>query len=171
MAGKDNQRISKALVKWIKGVAESYQQKLRDANIRYTGELEDLVSFGVRGDSSDDILSAAYTLEAFLLLAPEWKYVEDGRLSGTFPNVDALLAYVRFKPIIPQPYVLPSGKQIVPTENSIAFLIGRKIKEDGIAPNPILFETLEEHRPLLLEAIQSAVTEAVREKINLIFEI
>lgn len=165
-----NDKLSKALVKWIKEVAKVYRQKVKDADIRYTGDLEDLVSYGVRGESSDDILSAAYTLEAFLVLAEEWKYVENGRLAGTFPNVDALRQWVREKPVIPRPYILPSGRQVIPTENQLAFLIGRKIKEDGIPMNPLLYETLQEMRLGLVEAIQSAATEEVRDKINLIFK-
>lgn len=57
-----------------------------------------------------------------------WEYVEEGRRPGSFPPVEAMLTEIRIKPIIPR----PDEKGRIPTENQLAFLIGRKIAEKGI---------------------------------------
>lgn len=170
MSKRDQRRIEKVISKWVKDVALQYQNKLRYANIRYTGDLEDLISYGSRGELTIKPTATEYAYEAFLVLAEEWEYVEEGRLAGTFPNVDALREYVRKKPVIPKPHIIPSGRQLIPTENQLAFLIGRKIKEDGIAPNPLLFETLEELKPELHGLLHNALSEEVMEEIKIMFK-
>lgn len=78
--------------------------------------------------------------EVTLTLQDYWKYIEKGRKPGKFPPVNVLLDWVLIKPILPRPDAngnLPSPKQL-------AFLIGRKIKVEGIEPYPALETTKEE---------------------------
>lgn len=156
----DKKRVSKVLANWTRKVYLAYKDKIEA--IRASGELHDLASFGVRPTEEG--------YEAFLLLMDYWKYIEDGRLPGSFPPVDDMLDYVRTKPIIPRPFILPSGKQVIPTENQLAYLIGNKIYEDGIPPQPFLYETIREYDYELLPALGKALRDDVIEELTLEFK-
>lgn len=63
-----------------------------------------------------------------LYAAPHFKYLVTGRGPGKFPPPEAMLAYVRANPD-----QLARAKQVFKyiTENSLAYLIGRKIAQQG----------------------------------------
>lgn len=68
--------------------------------------------------------------------------------------------------IAPQPYTLPGGKQKIPTNNQIAFLIGRRIAREGIKMHPFLYETMNEQQSALLTSLLEALKEQITEEIN-----
>ena len=72
-------------------------------------------------------------------LASYWKYVEYGRRPGKFPPPDAILNWVKIKPILPRPM---NGLK-PPSEKQLAFLISRKIAKNGIKAGNQLQEALE----------------------------
>lgn len=156
----DFKRISKIVVQWTKKVYDSYKIKLNEH--RASGELQDTMSYGARKDDN--------VLEGFLLLQNYWEFIEDGRQPGTFPPVDAIREWIREKNIIPRPFQLPSGRQVIPTENQLAFLIGRKIKEEGIVMDPLLTETIYENRDELFSAISKALRDDVIENLEIAFK-
>lgn len=78
-------------------------------------------------------------LTVSISLEDYWKYIEYGT-NPHFPPVDKIREWIRVKPVLPRP--LPSGK--LPTENQLAFLIGRKISKFGTKPKPFLNNTKEE---------------------------
>lgn len=102
---------------------------------------------GVNKQASGQLINQATTKTewqgdkfiVYLVVPEHYKYVEEGRKPGTFPNIDAIKEWIRVKPILPTPY---NGK--LPTENQLAFLIGRKIKEKGIEPTPRIETALKE---------------------------
>lgn len=153
----DTKNVDNVILEWAFKVSESYQKKVRDANIRYTGNLEDTVYFGVK---TQNIIR-----EVFLELAEEWKYVEYGRKPGKFPNIGAMIEYVRNKPITPKPFTLPNGKTKIPTENQLAFLIGRKIQEEGVAPKNLLSETLDEMKEELITGLRESYAESIKNEV------
>lgn len=159
LTAKELTRVNKVLNSWADTFVNSYKDKLK--TIRSSGELEESITFSV--DQNGD------SWEVKLNLLSYWKWIENGRLPGKFPPVDAMIEYVRQKPIIPQPFTLTSGRQVIPTENQIAFLIGRKIKEDGIEPKPFLSETTEELQGALTDQLTKAFNDDVTEHLNLIF--
>lgn len=60
------------------------------------------------------------------------EYVDQGRDDGSWPNLGGIKAWIRSKPTLvtkPDPV---TGK--IPTDDQLAFLIGRKIAEEGIEP-------------------------------------
>ena len=67
---------------------------------------------------NDKYLTISISLEDY------WKYIEYGT-NPHFPPVDKIREWIRVKPVLPRP--LASGK--LPTENQLAFLIGRKISK------------------------------------------
>lgn len=82
---------------------------------------------------NDKYLTVSISLEDY------WKYIEYGT-NPHFPPVDKIREWIRVKPVLPRP--LASGK--LPTENQLAFLIGRKISKFGTKPKPFLNNTKEE---------------------------
>ncbi len=98
------------------------------------------------------------TYEGGIEVAAHWRYVEYGRKAGTWPPINKIAEWIRQKPITPRPYVLPSGRQVVPTTKQLAYLISRKIFLHGIDPRPLLQEAAE----MLESELRAAVTEAVR---------
>lgn len=66
-----------------------------------------------------------------------WKYIENGT-KPHFPPVDAIKKWISVKPVLPRP--LKSGK--LPTDNQLAYLIGRKISKVGTKAKPFLKPTI-----------------------------
>lgn len=110
--------------------AEKYAKLIFDKYIelsepsRASGELQNSATWRVE--------ETATTYNIIFNLEDYYYYVEVGRKAGSFPNLDAIKRWIDQKPILPRPYVLKSGKQVLPTKNQIAFLIGRKIQDEGI---------------------------------------
>ena len=103
--------------------------------------------------------------EVTLRLQDYWKYIEDGRKPGKFPPVGAIMKWIEVKPIIPRPNDF--GK--IPKPNQLAFLIGRKIKDDGIKPFPALKTTREELDKLYHDKISAALGHDVSNFISKVF--
>lgn len=140
-----NKKLASVLRKYAKQLLKDYKKKLTAGNVSSSGGLlstESALRITNQG------IAEAY--EIIFFIEDYWRYVEDGRSPGTFPPVEAMLNYVRNKPIIPEPFTYSTGRTIVPTENQLAFLIGRKIKEDGIPMRPYLFETVKQNESALI---------------------
>lgn len=118
--------LAAVLEEYGTAVCEKYRQELTARGKDATGTLGGTVRYLLKRETS------AYAVD--LSLADYWQYVEYGRRPGKFPPPDKILQWVRIKPVIPRP--LSNGK--LPTEQSLAFLIGRKIAREGIAPTPAL---------------------------------
>lgn len=94
-------------------------------------------------------------------VAEHWKWVEwDTR--PHWPPPDALLKWITVKPVIPRP--LKNGK--LPTPKQLAYLIGKKISEEGTKGSLDLTRTVAEvnakYEPLLAEALQKDLGDAVQ---------
>lgn len=100
-----------------------------------------------------------------LKLQDYWKYIESGRKAGKFPPVGAIMRWIEVKPIIPRPNEF--GR--IPTPNQLAFLIGRKIKEEGIEPYPALKTTREELDKLYHQKISAALGKAITQYVIKMF--
>lgn len=106
---------------------------------------------------NDKYLTVSISLEDY------WKYIEYGT-KPHFPPVDKIREWIRVKPVLPRP--LPSGK--LPTENQLAFLIGRKISKFGTKPKPFLNNTKEEFDLVgkVYNATLELITKQLEQEIN-----
>ena len=104
--------------------------------------------------------------EVTLTLQEYWKYIEGGRKGKTssppgakykaaFPPVDAILNWILVKPVLPRPSA--DGKMEKLRPKSLAYLIGRKIEEEGIEPHPALKTTQEELMKMYRERLSAAL--------------
>lgn len=97
-----------------------------------------------------------------LNLEDYWKYLEYGRKPGRFPPVDKIRQWIRIKPII----ALPSETGKLPTQNQLAYLIGRKIATKGIPAKHYLQNTMDEVIAEFEQRIIAAFDEDVK---NLVY--
>lgn len=136
------------------------QQVLQD----YAKEAEEIykyqISLGGKNASrkltdtiKSNIVVGDQAYEVSLTLQEYWKYIESGRAPGKFPPVKAILDWISVKPILPRPDV--NGR--IPSPKSLAFLIGRKIENEGIEPFPALETTKEELDKIYHEKLSAAL--------------
>ena len=111
---------------------ELYKRKLTEKGINASYKLLNSVETVVR--RNDDEFTVTINLEDY------WIYVENGRGPGKFPPIDKILEWIRVKPVIPY----SDNRGILPTEEQLAFLIARKISEQGTEGRNVLFETVDE---------------------------
>lgn len=125
-------------IKWdkkqFKAIAQEfvqqYKQQLENFDANATGTLSSTATASV------EVNGPLITLYAEL--APEWKWVENGRKpGGKFPPRQAILNWMKIRNI------LPRGPKPI-SQESLAFLIQRKIAVKGIAPRPALHNAAEE---------------------------
>ena len=124
---------------------ELYKRKLTDKGINASYKLLNSVETVVR--RNDDEFTVTINLEDY------WIYVENGRKPGRFPPIDKILEWIRVKPVTP--YSDSRGR--LPTEEQLAFLIARKIAEQGTEGRKVLFETVDELNRYYLPLLQQAL--------------
>lgn len=93
------------------------------------------------------------TVRITIMLEDYWKYLDDGIKSGTKVPVNALIDWIRVKPVIPRQ--LPNGN--LPTEKQLAFMIRQKIYKDGTKPMHFMSDTIEEAVGKFTDALKEAV--------------
>ena len=133
-----------------------YQDKLIKDDRVATGNLLNSVEY--------EIQTVTKSITVCLSLEDYWYYLEEGRQPGRFPPVDAMIQYIRSKPIIPDER---SGR--LPTENQLAFLIGRKIAQEGFEGGHYLAESQEEVLVEFEDKLSEAIGKDVGRYIDILF--
>lgn len=144
-------RLQEALAQYAQAIADQYKTNLENSGRRASGELISSVNTKVSVDGNEFVIE--------LQLEDYWKYVEEGRGPGGFPPPDKILQWIRMKPILPTP--LANGK--LPTENQLAYLIGRKIANEGFDGTNDLSNTMEEvdYEQIIQDALDQDVMECI----------
>lgn len=142
-------RLKEVLERYGQLLVTKYQMYVPEAS----GKLVQSVKYELKYNET--------SYEVGLWLEDYWKYVEYGRKAGKFPPLSKIEEWIRVKPVIPRPY---DGK--LPTEKQLAYLIGRKIAEDGIEPKNVLKRAEDEVRDEMLMSIKQAIMEDIQEDIN-----
>ena len=139
------QNFLSTLDEYAQKAKELYKRKLTDKEINASYKLLNSVETTVK--RNDDEFTVTINLEDY------WIYVENGRGPGKFPPIDKILSWIRVKPVIP--YSDSRGR--LPTEEQLAFLISRKIAEQGTEGRNVLFETVDELNRYYLPKLQQAL--------------
>lgn len=142
------QNLRAALELFAEEFINTYQDELLDADANATGDLFNTITSNIVINDSEFVVS--------LNIQEYWKYIEYGRKPGKWPPVSAIRKWIEVKPVIPRAY---NGK--VPTLDQLAFMIGRKIYRDGIAPRPLLQNTKDKVIPKYEEIIKDALEEDI----------
>lgn len=92
------------------------------------------------------------------------KWVDEGRRPGKFPPVDKIRQWIRVKPVMPH----PDKHGRLPSENSLAYLIGSSIAKNGIEPTHIIDKTVDSYQleRRVREAIMAEMERLVEDLIN-----
>lgn len=143
----------------IKDITDSFvnelKAKLESNGTNASGDLSKSIKGIVKFDGKYVTVS--------IRLNEYWKYIENGT-KPHFPPLDAIRRWISVKPVLPRP--LASGK--LPTENQLAYLIGRKISRFGTKPKPFLNNTKEEFDLVgkVYNATLELITKQLEQEIN-----
>jgi hypothetical protein len=155
-----DKEIEQILYQIAMDVAMDYQSELNALNINATGNLQNV-------DFEVDIKGGTYTIS--LILQDYWKYVENGRQPGKFPNIGKIQEWIKVKRIIPRPiekkFKTKDNETFLPTEKQLAFMIANSIKENGIQPKPALANALKKN-DTQLNRIKEAVSKSLDKEIK-----
>lgn len=145
------------LQQFAESVINKYKQKMQSHNS--TGHLLNNIDFKI--DSS------SYNIKVSLLLADYWYYLENGRgpskssSKSTQTLYESILEWIKVKGIVPKPD--ENGR--LPSEQSLAYLITRKIHNEGYNSSPshclqdAVNETYLEFKEQLEEALKQDFNE------------
>lgn len=151
--------LYQVLNKYGAALKDAYKRNLEATGNVASGNLANNITYRVVID--DDSYDVILNLEDY------FQYVENGRRPGKFPPPDAILSWIRMKPVIPTETY--DGK--LPTENSLAYLIGRKIAKEGIQGNHVFEKTKEdiipEYQSMIEQAIEKDVVSMIEKEITI----
>jgi hypothetical protein len=151
--------LKRVLEEFAVEVRNKYQDNLIENNRIAYGDLLNTVECKVK--SGKNSYSVVLNLQEY------WWYVENGRRSGKFPPIDNILKWIEWKPILPrpiQPKPNKNGKQpkpILPTPKQLAFLIGRKIADEGTEGTKDLTSAINDVYKVFRERIYSAISQDI----------
>lgn len=137
--------LHKVLQDYAKEAEEIYKYQIALGRHNASRTLTDTIK--------SNVVVGEQSYEVTLTLQDYWKYIEGGRKPGKFPPVGAILKWISVKPVIPRPD--KNGR--IPSPKSLAFLIGRKIEQEGIEPFPALKTTQEELDKIFHERLSEAL--------------
>lgn len=126
-------------------VISLYKQKLTDDDHIASRKLIDNVTYVLKTGNGD--------IELDLNLQDYWKYLEEGT-KPHFPPIKAILDWVKIKPVLPSKTY--DGK--LPTQEQLAFLIARKISEDGTKGTHDLEEAVQQVNEIFEQRIEEAIS-------------
>lgn len=100
-------------------IRNEYQDNLIRNDRIASGDLLNNIEYEItRGD---------FTYTIYVKMKDYWCFVENGRKAGKWPPIDNILNWIKIKPVLPR----PNAKGKLPTPQQLAFLIARKIGEEG----------------------------------------
>ena len=150
------ENLTSVLNDFGKFLVEEYKDKLILEDVNASDNLYNSVTYMIEKNNT--------TYEVKLNLMHYWKYVENGRRAGKkMPPISAIEKWIEVKPVLPRP--MSNGK--LPTNKQLAYLIARKISIDGIAPRPLLQQSVDEVWRSMQEFIAEALAKDMQKEINI----
>lgn len=104
-----------------------------------------------------DVESSDGTFEIVFHVADYFRYAENGRGPGKMPPPGSLMKWMEFHHIAPQPMTLKTGRTVLPTMESLEFLIRRKIGQYGTNGDHLWQRTEEELQDRLIRDVKEAL--------------
>ena len=138
-----------------KFLVEEYKDQLILNNVNASDTLYNSVKYIINNKGQ--------YLEVNLSLEHYWKYVENGRKPGKWPPISSIAKWIEIKPVLPRP--MSNGK--LPTNEQLAFLIARKIGLEGIAPRPLLQQSINEVWRVMKEFLEEALAKDMEKEISI----
>lgn len=117
-------------------------------------------------DVTFDVESSGGTFTITFHLPDYWRYAEEGRGPGKMPPKGSLLKWMEWKRILPSPVQLSNGKTVLPTMESLEFLIRRKIGTFGTEGSHTWKMTEDELKDRLVRDVTEALTKDFKEYVR-----
>lgn len=134
-------------------IRNEYQDNLIRNDRIASGDLLNNIEYEVtRGD---------FTYTIYVKMKDYWHYVENGRKAGKWPPIDNILRWITVKPVLPRPNA--EGK--LPTPQQLAFLIARKIGEEGTEGT----QDLRKATDTIWDTFEDRLYEAIDEDVDAAF--
>ena len=134
-------------------IRNEYQDNLIRNDRIASGDLLNNIEYEVtRGD---------FTYTIYVKMKDYWYYVENGRKAGKWPPIDNILNWIRVKPVLPR----PNAKGKLPTPQQLAFLIARKIGEEGTEGT----QDLRKATDTIWDTFEDRLYEAIDEDVDAAF--
>ncbi len=134
-------------------IRNEYQDNLIRNDRIASGDLLNNIEYEItRGD---------FTYTIYVKMRDYWYYVENGRKAGKWPPIDNILNWIRVKPVLPRPNA--EGK--LPTPQQLAFLIARKIGEEGTEGT----QDLRKATDTIWDTFEDRLYEAIDEDVDAAF--
>lgn len=147
--------LKKVLEEYAIAVRNTYQDNLIKSDRIASGDLLNSVEYIIQSDNMHISVS--------LQLANYWKYVE-WDTKPHWPPINKIEEWIKIKPVIPDER---DGK--LPTEKQLAFLIARKISEEGTKGSNDLHEAIKTVNDEYRERIRQAITLDIKSNFHTIF--
>ena len=137
--------VNSVLEEYAEKFADLYKRKLQADDKKATGNLIDSIKTSIQTNGD--------TLAVKLEMADYYAFVEKGRKpGGNFPPLNVIEKWIQDKRIRPE-----NRGGGLPTQKQLAFLIGRKIAEEGIKPGNYVINTINELNDIYVEKIKEAL--------------
>lgn len=134
-------------------IRNEYQDNLIRNDRIASGDLLNNIEYEItRGD---------FTYTIYVKMKDYWYFVENGRKAGKMPPIDNILSWIRVKPVLPRPNA--EGK--LPTPQQLAFLIARKIGEEGTEGT----QDLRKATDTIWDTFEDRLYEAIDEDVDAAF--
>lgn len=145
--------LKEALETYGQVLEEQYREQIANKDAFASGRLFDSIHHIVTVED--------HTIDLSLSLEDYWKYVEEGRGPGKFPPLDKIEEWIRIKPVAPY----PDSQGRVPSNKQLAFLIGRKIAEEGTEGRHLLQNAIDSTQDWM-EIIEQAISKDIETEID-----
>ena len=134
-------------------IRNEYQDNLIRNDRIASGDLLNNIEYEVtRGD---------FTYTIYVKMKDYWYFVENGRKAGKMPPIDNILRWITVKPVLPR----PNAKGKLPTPQQLAFLIARKIGEEGTEGT----QDLRKATDTIWDTFEDRLYEAIDEDVDAAF--
>lgn len=134
-------------------IRNEYQDNLIRNDRIASGDLLNNIEYEItRGD---------FTYTIYVKMKDYWYYVENGRKAGKWPPIQNILDWIKIKPVLPRPNA--EGK--LPTPQQLAFLIARKIGEEGTEGT----QDLRKATDTIWDTFEDRLYEAIDEDVDAAF--
>ncbi len=134
-------------------IRNEYQDNLIRNDRIASGDLLNNIEYEItRGD---------FTYTIYVKMKDYWYYVENGRKAGKWPPIDNILNWIKIKPVLPR----PNAKGKLPTPQQLAFLIARKIGEEGTEGT----QDLRKATDTIWDTFEDRLYEAIDEDVDAAF--
>lgn len=134
-------------------IRNEYQDNLIRNDRIASGDLLNNIEYEITRDD--------FTVTIYVKMRDYWYYVENGRKAGKWPPIQNILDWIKIKPVLPRPNA--EGK--LPTPQQLAFLIARKIGEEGTEGT----QDLRKATDTIWDTFEDRLYEAIDEDVDAAF--